>query len=423
MPGKKFFYWAQILGWAIPAAIFTATIAATGVSFRLGQMCHVNHHDSMADFWGWLLGISAAATILQIGTFGYCAKVYLSNLWSNEDDGESTQASGGGDLPTYVGSTRSKTVRLITLQLVTSTGRKQDTDCSQARAIYRRLKRVIWLQWRGLFVVTITLADVIFFAVVFIDLDKAEQDAKTNPALTAPLLECLLATQGQDKSKCYGYGQAWLKNEATVSAVLFLLAFVGFQSAMVMSRMSILTGWKDLFMQKFMRKQEFVSLDAMNNGQGQWSSREDSHQRSTKGTMFEMQRPKEYGEGMSPTISTMNSPALSHQQSPYQQQSQHQPMSHFAQQQQPTYQQQPAYPQSAWQRNAQAYNPREYFNRGGDRERQQHLESMRRTPSNGGTIQSMGWDPTAYYQNGTPQLQTPREASQDRGGQQHTIYR
>lgn len=68
IPGKKFFYISQALGWGIPAALFTATITVTGVSFRFGGACHVNHEDSMALFWGWLLAFSAAAVFLQLST-------------------------------------------------------------------------------------------------------------------------------------------------------------------------------------------------------------------------------------------------------------------------------------------------------------------------------------------------------------------
>lgn len=68
LPGKKFFYWAQGLGWAVVATFFTATITATGVSFRFGDVCHVNSKDSMKDFWGPLLAIAGAAMIVQLAT-------------------------------------------------------------------------------------------------------------------------------------------------------------------------------------------------------------------------------------------------------------------------------------------------------------------------------------------------------------------
>lgn len=68
VPGRKFFYFSQALGWGVPAAIFAATITVTGVSFRFGNACHVNHEKSMQSFWGWLLAIAAAAVVMQLST-------------------------------------------------------------------------------------------------------------------------------------------------------------------------------------------------------------------------------------------------------------------------------------------------------------------------------------------------------------------
>ena len=68
-PGRKFFYASQILGWGVAAVFFTITITLTGVSFRFGDVCHVNSSNSMKDFWGPLLGISGAAMLLQLCTY------------------------------------------------------------------------------------------------------------------------------------------------------------------------------------------------------------------------------------------------------------------------------------------------------------------------------------------------------------------
>ncbi|RMY96037.1 hypothetical protein D0862_08624 [Hortaea werneckii] len=99
VPGKKFFYAAQAFGWGIPAVLFAASLTATGLSYHFGNACLLNHKNSMADFWGPLLGIAGAAGLLQLATFGYCIHVYLKNLWSDQSQ-ESSAASGSG-LPSY----------------------------------------------------------------------------------------------------------------------------------------------------------------------------------------------------------------------------------------------------------------------------------------------------------------------------------
>jgi hypothetical protein len=68
MPGKRFFYASQGLGWAVVAGFFTATITVTGVSYRFGNLCHVNSAQSTKDFWGPLLTIAGSATVVQIAT-------------------------------------------------------------------------------------------------------------------------------------------------------------------------------------------------------------------------------------------------------------------------------------------------------------------------------------------------------------------
>lgn len=67
-PGKRFFYYAQGLGWGVIAVLFTATITLTGVSFRFGDACHVNSKNAMKDFWGPLLAIAALTMFLQVAT-------------------------------------------------------------------------------------------------------------------------------------------------------------------------------------------------------------------------------------------------------------------------------------------------------------------------------------------------------------------
>lgn len=68
VPGNKFFYAAQALGWGVTAALFTVIITLTGVSFRFGDACHVNSKDSMKDFWGPLLAIAGASGLCQLAT-------------------------------------------------------------------------------------------------------------------------------------------------------------------------------------------------------------------------------------------------------------------------------------------------------------------------------------------------------------------
>ncbi|KAJ4372181.1 hypothetical protein N0V83_003954 [Neocucurbitaria cava] len=232
-PGKKFFYWAQGLGWSVAATFFTITITITGVSFRFGDVCHVNAAHSMQDFWGPLLAIAGAAMVIQIATFAYCIKVYLQNMFSDEKT--ETQSSAG--LPSYTTSVRARS----------------------ARAVYRRVRKVLWLQWRGITVVVFILVDVIFFSVVFIWLNSLTTHAADNVEELMPFLICLIKNPTSPEP-CLPLGQALAVDESTVIAILMMLSIAGIQVFILLVRWGMIKGWYDLF--RGNKNREFVSLDA-----------------------------------------------------------------------------------------------------------------------------------------------------------------
>jgi len=292
-PGRKFFYLSQLFGWMVPGAVFVAAITASGVSFRFGpSACHINHDNSLADYWIWMLVSSGVTVVLQLATVGYCTNVYLRNLWASEDE-PSTQASEGR-APAYASSYNAQGIR----------------------AVWKRMQRVLWLQWRGLFLVSLTLSCVVFFSVVFVYLDDNTDITAGNEDKVRPFLTCLIATKGK-ADECYAYGQSWLVNEAVLGAVLILLTCIGVSVFPLLFRFSFLTGWVDRIKGIFTHKQEFVSLDAMNPTMNQWHSGDQldqhNHQQiyanGPKGATFEMQTPplqykKDYGDAEDATTIT-----------------------------------------------------------------------------------------------------------------------
>lgn len=293
VPGRRFFYVSQAVGWGIPAALFTAAMTVTGVSFRFGSACHINHEKSMQDFWGPLLGFAGAAGVLQLTTFGYCVKVYLKNLFTDKTPPASTSHSGSG-LPSYTGSVRTQT----------------------ARAVYRRLKKVLWLQWRGICIVSIILVDVVFFSVVFVYLDGLQVSVLGNFHKIEPWLECL-AFNPTDKGACLHLDSGWLVSEPTVVGVLMLLSLAGVQVFLFLTRPSIFSAWVEFMQSKFSpSRQEFVSLDARPNNMRSASNQQllkYAHVRGHQSTTFEMQQPSLKAMGLdidskSPTQTVLSSP-------------------------------------------------------------------------------------------------------------------
>ncbi|KAK8088921.1 hypothetical protein PG997_003882 [Apiospora hydei] len=225
--GRSFMWLSQVLGWGIPIVGLIIALMVSGVSFRFGQTCHINHQNSLADFW-------IPSWSLPFATFGYCIKVYLASL---ADSSATTEGSG---MPSYTASIRTMT----------------------PRQAYRRVRRVIQLQWRGIVIVLIIICDVIFFAVIFVFQDNVVQAAKTGTRAQA-WVECLFQTKG-DKAACLPSAKNLVVPLPTVVAVLILLAMNGIWLLFLLGRWSMVTGWLETFgMTGGTRaKKEFVSMDA-----------------------------------------------------------------------------------------------------------------------------------------------------------------
>lgn len=194
--GRNFMWFSQVTGWGIPAIGIILALTLSGVSFRFGTTCHINHHNSLADLWIPLLVFAGLTIIIQFATFGYCIKVYLASL---ADNNATTENSAG--LPSYTNSIRTMT----------------------PRQAYRRVRRVIQLQWRGIAIVLIIVTDVVFFAIVFVFQDNTIQNVKHNSSVASPWITCL-ALSGGDKDSCLKYADTFVVNIATIGAVLILLS-------------------------------------------------------------------------------------------------------------------------------------------------------------------------------------------------------
>ena len=193
--GRNFMWFAQAIGWGIPTIGVVIAFILSGVSFRFGTTCHINHKNSLADLWIPLLVFAGMTIIIQFATFGYCIKVYLASL---ADNSASTEGSG---MPSYTNSIRTMT----------------------PKQAYRRVRRVIALQWRGIAIVLIIIADVIFFSIVFVFQDTTVESVKQDPGIAREWLLCL-GFNGGKKEPCLEKASMLAVNMPTIGAVLFLLA-------------------------------------------------------------------------------------------------------------------------------------------------------------------------------------------------------
>lgn len=196
VPGLKFFWGSILVGAGVPVLLVAIALPTTGVSYRFGDTCHINHEKALGDYWGPLLSFAAISAVLQFATFGYCIKVYIRSLFDDTATSDNSSA-----LPSYNSSVRTVT----------------------AKQAFRRIKTVVALQWRSILIVLIIIANVVFLSVVFISMDNTVSAAKANVAKARPWLFCLAAHQG-DKTKCWKEVGTLVRNESTVMAAMILLS-------------------------------------------------------------------------------------------------------------------------------------------------------------------------------------------------------
>jgi hypothetical protein len=234
MIGPKFMWAALLFGWGIPSLFLATSLKFTGVSFRFGEVCHINSVNSLQDYWVPAAAIACIALVLQFITLGYCIHVYIKSLL---DDNPTTTTISG--LPSVSGSVRAPTTR-------------------QA---YRRVQSVIRLQWRSIALVLLLLFHIIFFIVTFLNMDATLTKTPANLAKATPWIDCLALNSG-DKEACLSAANGLGPNEASLIVTLVLLPLVGLWNFIFALRSSMLKGWVDLFKRIFIHRNEFVSADA-----------------------------------------------------------------------------------------------------------------------------------------------------------------
>lgn len=93
---------------------------------------------------------------------------------------------------------------------------------ASARQTYRRVKKVVQLQWKGACVVLLIIGEVIFFSVVFVSIDNGAQIKGQLIELALEWGTCLFFNGG-DKNACLPLAAPLVKPEPLVLSVLICL--------------------------------------------------------------------------------------------------------------------------------------------------------------------------------------------------------
>lgn len=262
MLGPKFMWAALLAGWGVPALITTVMMIYTGVSYRFGSTCHINSPNSTGTYWVPLTVIAGLSLLMQVTTVAHCIHVYIRAALD-----PSPTSTNTSELPSYQGSVRTVS----------------------KRQAYKRVRRIIQLQWRSIALVTVILINVIFFAVVFLRFNTSIKPTKENVEKAQAWIRCLALFQ--DPKKCTQQAEGVALDEPILVATVVLLAISMFWNFIFTVRSSFIRGWIDLVRGFFGERMEFVSADARARGSGRGGSGSGRDSRT-----YEMLSSSEYSD-------------------------------------------------------------------------------------------------------------------------------
>jgi hypothetical protein len=212
-PGKPVMYMSIATGIAIPSILLGVTLRYSGFTYELGPTCFIAQQHSFAVFWGWLVGFTVAAFLVQLVTSAYCVHVYVmchSMRHGSASSGESTIASlrswgqGNPEESKEEAKARARYIR----------NRRRDR--------WRGIHKILLLQWR---IISLTVALVIQ-CLYFSSLTWAQQiKQSTSPSNPKALVfgECLYITQG-NRDKCLPLADSLVINKSATLAGLGVMA-------------------------------------------------------------------------------------------------------------------------------------------------------------------------------------------------------
>ncbi|TKA78813.1 hypothetical protein B0A55_02235 [Friedmanniomyces simplex] len=230
------FWIAQGLGWGLPALFLAISLPITGVSYQVGTTCFPNQHSAFITWFGWLLAFACLAALIQFLTTGFCLWLYLRHFLhlSSSSSGDSADSNGPETNVAALMPDAQHKPRRASIWL----GKK---------LAWRRVRKVLSLQWRSIVLSLFVITEIIYFGVVFVAETRAAR-ANNTPAKTAKIeawAACLVLSGG-NKTECLQYASAFGLSEGLVLATFFMSALIGTFTFALLARWSMFVGWLEL---------------------------------------------------------------------------------------------------------------------------------------------------------------------------------
>ncbi|KAF2145006.1 uncharacterized protein K452DRAFT_222264, partial [Aplosporella prunicola CBS 121167] len=216
-PGRKFAIFSVVSGIAIPTALTAATIAVSGLSYRIGTVCIPNHENSIAVFWAWTVAFAGLALIIQAVTSLYCVWIYIRVVVKGWN--KTTTGTGGSGPFSH--------------------------ERPKPQHTWHKVRRVLLLQWRGIALAIVVTTQVLFYIIVFWaqDLKFGKITANKSTLGEAKTWTACLAIYKGDKKKCLQYAHDLTISQNLALASLMLGALCGIENFFLLVRRSMLVGW------------------------------------------------------------------------------------------------------------------------------------------------------------------------------------
>lgn len=226
LPTGTYYIAANVAVWTTTITLTTAVLALVGVSFRFGGYCHVNV-GSISTYWAWLVAFAGLSLLLQLATFAYCLRVYLTAAFA----GRQQLTTGSNKSGSVAGTSQSQNARITA----------------------RRVWKVLALQWRSLAIVMIAIFTTALVCVVFMVYDdKLTDSAFMNTDDLIPWILCII--EFQDNSRCLNLTGPIILPQKLAVTTLFFLGFVGIEAFLLLFRFEFLKAWWDFFKTPFWKK-------------------------------------------------------------------------------------------------------------------------------------------------------------------------
>ena len=207
-------YISVATGIAIPLILLFATLRFSGFSYQLGPTCFIYHEHSFAVFWGWMIGFTVAAFLLQLATSGYCVTIYIMThrlRFGSQASAKST--STFGSLRNWRRRSRPSIVESEN-QGVRNFSRRRDR--------WKAIQVVLLMQWRIICLTVDLVIQCLYFGSISWASDTKQSSISKNPAAVA-FGQCLFLTNG-NRDKCLPDSDALVVNRSAILAGLGVMA-------------------------------------------------------------------------------------------------------------------------------------------------------------------------------------------------------